>query len=168
MGKFTTDYLVKSAIIAGLYVVVTLAFQPIGYGQVQFRISEVFVLFVFLDPSYLIGLTLGCAIANFFSPFGLVDVIFGTMATYIALIGIIHIRKIFGQSGKALFLASLMPVLSNGIIIGIQLNILLNLPLIPSIIFVALGEFVVVSIMGVVAFWKLGRNKKFVDYISIR
>ncbi|HAE41376.1 MAG TPA: QueT transporter family protein [Clostridiales bacterium] len=168
MKKITTDYLVKSAIIAALYIAVTLVFQAVSYGQVQFRISEIFVLFAFIDPAYLFGLTLGCAVANLFSPFGLIDVVFGTAATFLALLFIILVRRKMGKSLKSLFIASLGPVISNGIIIGFQLNYMLNLPLIPSIIFVALGEFAVVSVIGVFVFKSLIVKEKFIELITIK
>ncbi len=168
MSKIKTDYLVKSAMIAALYVAVTFVFQPISYGQIQFRISEILVLFVFVDRKYWIGLTIGCAIANFFGPFGLIDVIFGTTATFLALMFIIKIRDNFGDNLKSLFISSLGPVIFNGIIIGIELNLLLNLPLIPSMIYVALGEVVVVSIIGVFVFSKLLHNRRFIDIISFK
>lgn len=168
MRKISTDYLVKSAIIAALYIAVTLVFQAISFGQIQFRISEIFVLFAFIDPTYLFGLTLGCAIANFFSPFGLIDVVFGTAATFLALLFIIFARRKMGMGLKSLFLASLGPVITNGIIIGFQLNYMLNLPLIPSIIFVALGEFVVVTVIGVFVFKSLIIKSKFIELITIK
>lgn len=167
MKKFTTEYLVKSAMIAALYVVVTLAFQPISYGQVQFRISEVLVLFAFLDPMYVFGLTLGCAIANMFSPLGIVDVIFGTSATFIALVFIVQTRKRLGFNVKSLFVASLWPALVNGVIIGFELNFLFQLPLIASMIYVAAGEVVVVSIVGVLIFKSLIANKRFVELMTL-
>ncbi|MDP3387870.1 MAG: QueT transporter family protein [Eubacteriales bacterium] len=168
MKKITTDYLVKSAIIAALYIAVTLVFQSVSYGQIQFRISEIFVLFAFIDPTYLVGLTLGCAVANLFSPIGLIDVVFGTAATFLALLFIIFVRRKMGMGRKSLFLASLGPVISNGIIIGFQLNYMLNLPLIPSIIFVALGEFAVVSVIGTFVFKSLIVKSKFIELITIK
>ncbi len=168
MEKINTDYLVKSAMIAALYVAVTLVLHPISYGNIQLRISEIFVLFAFIDSKYWIGLTIGCAIANFFGPFGPVDVIFGTSATFLALMFIIKIRDRFGNNIKSLFISSLGPVLFNGLIIGLELNYLLGLPLIPSMIYVAAGEFVSVSIIGVFVFSKLLYNKRFIDIISFK
>jgi len=166
MARFNTDYLVKSAMIAALYVAITFVFQPISYGQIQFRISEILVLFVFVDRKYLLGLTIGCAIANFFGPMGLVDVVFGTAATFISLIFIIKIREKIGTNIKSLFAASTGPAIFNGLIIGYELNLVYNLPLLPSILYVFLGQFVVVSIVGVFVFSKLIHNQKFIDIIS--
>lgn len=94
--------------------------------------------------------------------------VFGSAATFLALLFIILVRRKLGMGLKSLFLASLGPVISNGIIIGFQLNYMLNLPLTPSIIFVALGEFAVVSVIGVFVFKSLIVKAKFIELITIK
>ena len=81
MKNNTTKRLVRTAIIAALYAVITLVLAPISYGNIQFRVSEIMVLLAFFDPFYIGGLTLGCFIANMLGPNGLPDMIFGTFAT---------------------------------------------------------------------------------------
>ena len=163
-----TKFIAHSAAIAALYVAITLAIQPISYGPVQFRLSEIMVLLVLINPRYKTGLILGCMIANFFSPFGLVDVIFGTAATALALFAMTAIsgnRKVGGSkqaefkdvitdelSTGRLLLASLMPTIINGIIIGLELVYMLNLPFVETALYVALGEFLVVTVIGVPLF----------------
>lgn len=44
-SRRNTKNLCLSALIAALYAALTLAFQPISYGAVQFRISEALTLF---------------------------------------------------------------------------------------------------------------------------
>ncbi|MDO4710382.1 MAG: QueT transporter family protein [Peptostreptococcaceae bacterium] len=131
---------VVNALIAGLYAVLTVAIAPISYGAVQFRLSEIMTLLVLYDPTFAPGLILGCFIANIFSPFGMIDMIVGTVATAIAVLSMTKIKNTF--------LASLMPTLSNGLIIGVQLWYLLGLPLFETILYVAFGEFVVVTVIG--------------------
>lgn len=43
-SRRNTKNLCLSALIAALYAALTLAFQPISYGAVQFRISEALTL----------------------------------------------------------------------------------------------------------------------------
>ena len=148
----------RLAIVAAIYVVLTVSFQPISYGNIQFRISEVLVLLCFYRKDYGYGLIIGCLIANIFSPFGIVDVVFGTLATTLAVIGIMF--------SKRLFIASLYPVILNGLIIGAQLYFFAELPLIESMIFVAIGEFVVVSIVGVLLFKDLQKHQPFMKLID--
>lgn len=136
-----TKMLTYSAIIAAVYASLTIALAPISYGPIQLRLSEIMILLVLINPRFKSGLILGCLIANLFSPFGLVDVIFGTLATGLAVFSMARIKNIY--------LASLMPTLANGIIIGLELSYLLNLPFVETALYVALGEFLVVSVIGI-------------------
>ena len=78
MKNDMTKRLTRTAIIAAIYAVVTIAIAPFSYGNIQFRISEILVLLAVFDPLYIGGLTLGCLIANILGPNGPMDVIFGT------------------------------------------------------------------------------------------
>lgn len=75
--------LVLNALVAGIYVVLTLV-NPIGFGSIQFRISEIVALLPFYDKQYIPGCLLGVTIANAFSPLGVVDVAFGLGIVLIA------------------------------------------------------------------------------------
>lgn len=141
--------LVRTAIVAALYAVITLVLAPISYGPIQFRLSEVMVLLAFFDPFYIGGLTVGCLIANILGPYGITDIIFGTLATFISVYAISFTRKQIKNDTSALITASLWPTIFNGVIIGYMLNYVAHLPLILTISQVALGEFVVVTIIGV-------------------
>ena len=136
-----TKFLVSTALIAAIYVVMTLAIAPLSFGMIQIRISEVLMLMAFIDKKYAPGLVLGCFIANCFSPFGMMDVVFGTACTAASLVGIT-------KCSKTLFGASLWPVLCNAFI-GIELY-LFGSPLLLSMATVAFGEFLSVSVLGYV------------------
>jgi len=131
-------------IIAALYAVLTIALAPISYGNIQFRASEILTLFAFFNPVFIPGLTLGTLIANLFSPLGIIDVVFGTIATFISVF--------LMNKSKNFILASLWPTVINGIIIGIELFVVFKLPLVLSMIQVGIGEFVVVTVVGVTIF----------------
>lgn len=145
-----TRLIVQSAAIAALYAALTLALAPISYGPVQLRLSEILVLLVLINPRYQYGLILGCLIANLFSPMGMADVIFGTLATAISLFAMTKI--------KHTVLASLMPAIFNGIIIGLELMIILHLPFVESALYVALGEFLVVTVIGVPLYYLITKR----------
>ena len=149
MKKNTTRRLVRTAVIAALYSVLTLILAPISYGSIQFRISEIMVLLAFFDPLYVGGLTLGCFVANILGPNGMVDAVFGTLATFISVYAISITGRYVKNEKYALMVSSFWPTIFNGIIIGAELNYLYQLPLVLSILQVAIGEFVVVTILGV-------------------
>jgi uncharacterized membrane protein len=153
------EFLVKSSIVAAIYAALTMLL-PFSYLGVQFRIAEILVLLVFIDKRYIYGLTLGCLIANLGSPLGPVDVIFGTLATLIALLLI--------SKTKNLFVATLWPAVVNGIIIGLLLYYLLDLPFLLSAAQVFFGEFVMVTLIGYFLFKRILRDRKLVEIISFR
>ena len=144
---------------AALYAALTLAVAPLSFGAVQLRISEILVLLCFYRKEYCYSMVLGCAVANMFSPMGVTDVIFGTLATLLAVIGIYLIGR--GERSLArLILASLMPVVSNGVIIGLEIYLLFgDTPLIPAMLSVAAGELMAVTVLGVAVFKIIERNK---------
>lgn len=76
MKNKTVRDLTHIAIVAALYVVLTIVppFNLISYGPYQFRIAEMFNLLGFYNRKYIIAVTLGCVIANFFS-FNMIDVV---------------------------------------------------------------------------------------------
>jgi uncharacterized membrane protein len=155
--------LTKLSLVAAIYAVLTVITSYISYGGIQFRLAEVLVLLCFFNKKYIPSLVIGCAIANMFSPFGIYDVIFGTFAT---LISVICMSKT-----KNMVLASVFPVIFNGIIIAIE--ILLFDPSVTitfgSFISLAstimLGEFVVVTILGVLIFKSLEKNEYFIENV---
>ena len=128
----------KIAIISAVYVALCLALAPISYGNIQFRVSEILLILPFYNKKYSISLILGTFIANIFSPMGIYDMVFGTVATALVCIVIINLKdkKIIAFAAAVI----------NGIVIGLELYFVLNLNLILSMVYVAAGEFVVVLI----------------------
>lgn len=139
-NKFQPQTIARLAVVTALYAALTLALQPISFGLVQLRISEVLVLLCFYRRDYSISLILGCFIANCFSPMALMDMIFGTLATAIAVLPMFSIRNIW--------LASLLPVISNALIISAELYISFNQPYLLGVLTVGAGELIAVTLVG--------------------
>lgn len=155
---FNTKNLVKTAMVAAVYGALTWFIAPISYGPVQFRLTEIMVLLAFIDDGYVPGLVLGCIIANLFSSLGITDVVFGSAATLIAVFLV--------SKTKNLLVSTLWPSIINGIIIGLELKFVSKLPFFLSAGEVALGEFVVVTIIGYPIFRVLLKNKKLMDILK--
>lgn len=84
----------RSALIAALYFILSIAVPSISFGTIQFRISEALTLLPVIMPEAIFGLTVGCFFANmFFSPFGILDMAIGTSVTFIASILTYLLRK---------------------------------------------------------------------------
>lgn len=131
----------NGALIAALYAVLTVVLAPISYGPIQFRVSEALTLLPFYLPEAMPGLFFGCVIANFFGGFGLIDMIVGSIATLLA--------ALFTMKSKNIFVAAFWPVIFNAIIIGAELNYLIQAPLLLTCLYVGLGEAGACYIVGV-------------------
>lgn len=155
---FNTKNLARTAMVAAAYGCITWAISSLAYGPIQFRLTEVMVLLVFIDAGYIPGLVLGCIIANLFSPLGIVDMAFGSAAT---LISVILISKT-----KNLWVATLWPTICNALIVGAELYYISHLPFFLSAGEVALGEFVVVTILGGILLKFILKNEKLVSMLK--
>lgn len=155
-NSFTSDtnFLVRSAVVAALYAVLTLVVPMPQYGPIQFRFSEILVLLAFYNRKYIPGLVLGCAIANLFSPMAWFDVIFGTLSSYIAF-------RLMTKTDN-LFIASLFPVLLVSVpALGTYFLLDSSGAFITMLFSFMASEFVMVSIIGVIIFKILENNKAF-------
>lgn len=123
-------YLAQAGVIAATYAAATLlaimVLQGLAWGPVQFRISEALCVLAALTPAAIPGLTVGCALANFIAltingtgALGLLDVVFGSIATLIGALWCWHFRR---RTGIAL----LGPVLANAFIVPAYLPLLLQ------------------------------------------
>lgn len=151
MKNNLTKKIVISAVIASLYAAITFVLSPISYGLIQFRVSEIMVLLAFFNPMYIIGLTLGCFLANILGGLGVVDVVFGTFATFISVVFISYTGKRVKDVKIGLLIGSIWPVVFNGLIIGWMLTAIYKVP-VPmwlAMLQVGFGEFMAVTIVGV-------------------
>lgn len=117
--------LIYPALVGAAYATLTMVLAPISYGGIQLRISEVLCLLPFFLPETAVGLFVGCALANTISTAGLLDIIFGSLATLIAC----ALTALAGRNWrrgdtlqppalKSCLLAIAPPVLCNGVIVG--------------------------------------------------
>ena len=86
MRKFTTKDLTLAAMVAALYAVMGYFGNIFGltFNVVQIRFAEALTVLPFLFPATAPGLAVGCLITNLLSPYGPVDIVFGTLATAVA------------------------------------------------------------------------------------
>ena len=142
---FSTRSLCTSAVVAALYAALTLGFQAISYGAIQFRISEAMTLLPVLLPQAIPGLTIGCLISNLFSPLGATpyDIVFGTLATFLAAVLTSRIRA-------GIWVRALPPVVCNAVIVGMVLTYAYGIDVLwMNILTVGIGEAVVCYALGV-------------------
>lgn len=119
--KKSTHFLVEAAMIAAAYAALTYAAAGMGlaYGNIQLRFSEALTLLAVFTPAAIPGLTIGCFLGNLGSPFGLVDILCGTFATFLAAVLTHWLRNL--RLKKIPWLAPLPPVLTNALIVGLEI-----------------------------------------------
>ncbi|MDD6466839.1 MAG: QueT transporter family protein [Erysipelotrichaceae bacterium] len=113
------------ALIAAIYATTTLILAPISFGNIQCRISEALTLLAILCPEAIIGVTIGCALSNAVSVamgasiIGVLDIVFGTLATFLAGVVSYYARSIRWKNIPVI--SALAPILFNGVFIGAML-----------------------------------------------
>lgn len=161
--------IVYSALVAALYCVLTVFLAPISFGAIQFRLSEALTLLAVLSPSYIAGLSLGCALSNAIgfmmgaNILGAFDILFGTLATFLAAV-CSYLFKNVRFKGLPL-ISALFPAIFNGIIIGGEICIVLlnefSLPVfLIQALYVAVPELIICMTLGlyIVKFAEKRRN----------
>lgn len=123
MNKKKTVFIAQSAIIASFYAGLTYLAGLFGvaYAGIQFRFSEALTILGALTPAAIPGLTIGCFLGNISSPYGIVDVICGTLATLIAAVLSYKTRNI--KFKDLPLLSAIFPVISNAIIVGLEITL---------------------------------------------
>lgn len=119
----STIYLCRAAVIAALYVVLTLLSAALGIssGVIQFRLSEALCVLPVFTSAAVPGLTVGCLIANLVTGAPVWDVVFGSLATLLGALGAYALRR-------WKFLSSLPTVLANAAIIPLVLIFAYDVP----------------------------------------
>lgn len=110
--------LAVSALIAAVYAALTMGLGFMSYQSVQFRVAEALCVLPFFFPYTTWGLVAGCLIANLLSAYGVLDVVFGTLATLLSCLAIAALGRGDRQSWGNNLLACLMPVIFNALIVG--------------------------------------------------
>jgi uncharacterized membrane protein len=145
-------FIVKAAVIAALYATITLVLAPISYGELQVRLSEALMILPFFTPAAIPGLFLGCAIANLGSPFGILDIVVGSMATLIAAIITSKIKKPV--------LVPLPTIIVNAVFVPFVLWYSIGLPYFITMLWVGLGEAIALYAIGYPILLFINKNEK--------
>ena len=109
-------FMAQAAMIAAIYVVLTLLGASFSYGEVQVRISEALTILPVFTPAAVPGVFLGCLISNILGGCILPDIIFGSLATLIGAVFTWMLRN------KSKYLAPLPPIIANMIVVPFVLK----------------------------------------------
>ena len=148
MKNNKTLYLTQGAMIAAIYVLLTVLFAPISFSEIQVRISEALTILPLFTPAAVPGLFAGCLLGNILGGAILPDIIFGSLATLIGAIGTYHLRK-----QKPIF-GTLPPIVSNTIIVPFVLRYAygIKLPVPFMMLTVGIGEVLSCGVLGMLVY----------------
>ena len=151
-------YLATAAIIAALYVLFTALSAAFGLasGVIQVRLSEALTILPFFTPAAVPGVTLGCFLANLLTGAPLPDIIFGTLATFLGVLGASFLKKYR-------FLIALPTILSNALIIPLVLQYAYGVPdaFWYLMLTVGAGEVISAGLLGILLLLALQKSRLF-------
>lgn len=155
MKNKNVTFLTQAAMIAAIYVVLTLLFRPISFGEIQVRISEALTILPLFTPAAVPGVFAGCLIANIIGGGILPDIIFGSLATLIGAVLTYRLRE------RTPFLAPLPPIAANTVIVPFVLfyGYGVNLPIVFMMLTVGIGEVLSCGVLGLLLYTALKRYR---------
>lgn len=119
--KKEAQFITQAAVIAALYVVLTLLANALGLANfaVQVRFSEALTILPFFTPAAIPGLFVGCIISNILGGCIIWDIIFGSIATLLGAVGTYLIANLAFKNASLVreICCTLPPIAANTIII---------------------------------------------------
>ena len=156
MRNQKTIKLVQAAVIAALYVVLTMLANALGLANyaIQVRFSEALTILPFFTPAAVPGLFVGCLLSNIITGCAPWDVVFGSLATLVGALGTWALRK-------HKWLAPLPPIVANIIVVPLVLSYVYKLEgsWIYFAITVGIGEIISCGLLGMTLLFALDKRK---------
>lgn len=156
MKNQKTIKLTQAAVIAALYVVLTMLANALGLANyaIQVRFSEALTVLPFFTPAAVPGLFVGCLLSNMITGCAPWDVVFGSLATLVGALGTWALRK-------HKWLAPLPPIVANIIVVPLVLSYVYKLEgsLIYFAITVGIGEIISCGLLGMTLLFALDKRK---------
>jgi uncharacterized membrane protein len=172
--KFTAKDIAFSGITAAIYIVLTLFVAPWSFGPVQFRLSETLNALSIFNKRYIFVLTIGVFLANFLASafgFGLgpVDWFWGALQTLLMT----TMSYIIAKNIKSLALKLVVPPIITSLMmwmIALELSVWFpqisgSTGFVLSWLYLAISEFIVVSIGSIIVYFLYNKTKIFKNVI---
>ncbi len=148
-------FMAQAAMIAAIYVVVTLLGASFSYGEVQVRLSEALTILPVFTPAAIPGLFIGCLLSNILGGCILLDIVFGSLATLIGAVFTWTLRN------KSKYLAPLPPIIANVLVVPFVLKYgyMQPFPIPFMMLTVGIGEVISCGVLGLILHTALSRYK---------
>jgi uncharacterized membrane protein len=145
--KIRSNDLALIAIYAALYAALVVVLGGFSYGPIQVRIADSLVAVVpLLGLAGVLGHTLGVFIANLFSPVGLLDLL-NTIPSFAMSFVVYYVykcaKKDYSVIGTCIAYSAVL-----GVTVGWMLSYVYTLPLLPTMLYVAVGNVIASVLIG--------------------
>lgn len=148
--------LTLAAVFGSLYAVGVVALAPISFLPFQVRIADALLpLTMLFGYPAILGVTLGCVVANSFGGLGLVDMTLGPLANFAAC----WVGYRLGKKSKLAGSLAITAVVT--LVVGAYLGFLFHLPLAVTWAGVLAGSVVSVNLVGLPLTYALDRRKAY-------
>lgn len=131
-NKLTTQFIAQTAIIAALYTALVYVFAGISFLPFQARIAEALCILPAFTFAAVPGLFIGCLLSNIIGGLGIIDIVFGSLATLLAAYLSYKIPKDI--------LRPLPAVIVNAVVVPIILYYTVNAPILLTAFEIFLGQ----------------------------
>lgn len=164
------------ALIAAVYFVLGMALQNLSFNVVQIRVAEALIITAIVSKDGIYGTTLGCLITNAIgvamglSGFGVLDIIFGTLITFVSSVLAYQFRKQTVSKYEIPLLSLLMPVILNAVGLPIVFAVAYHQAFIVNVYLIEflsifVGQFISCVVIGAVVYYKVKDN--LVKHLSV-
>ena len=156
MRNKKVTFITQAAMIAALYVVLTLLANALGLANhaIQVRFSEALTILPFFTPAAIPGLWVGCVLSNLLTGCMPLDIVFGSLATLIGAVGTYAFRKYK-------WMTPVPPIIANTLIVPFILAYVYgaegSIPF--FMLTVGIGEVVSCGILGMILFQVLQKYR---------
>ena len=161
MKKIT--FITHAAIIAALYVLLTLIANALGLANfaIQVRFSESLTILPLFTPAAIPGLYIGCLLSNILTGCIAWDILFGPIATLLGALGTYALRK------KHPLLGTIPPIAANTLIVPFVLAYAYkfegSIPYFMAT--VGVGEILSCSVLGYLVWLTLRKYARYIFHI---
>lgn len=152
-----TQYFTRAAVIAAIYVIITYLLKPISYGPFQIRISEMLTLLPVVESSAVLGLFVGCFIANLLGGMGPWDIYLGSIITLVS--------AYITSKTDNIFIGAIPPIVLNMLGVSYYVSKLSGIPYLYTVLTIGIGQLIAVAGIGIPVFTmmkKMGLTKFFI------
>ncbi|MEM3765437.1 MAG: QueT transporter family protein [Candidatus Bathyarchaeia archaeon] len=144
--KFDSKDLALTVVFAALYAAGVIFLAPISFGIYQVRVADVLLpLSVVFGMPVAFGTGLGCLVANVYGGLGIIDIVGGTVANFVACV---LAWLIGGKSVARRLIACFLETATITIIVGGYLALIFNVPVEIGLFGIFIGSIVAINILG--------------------